>query len=102
MVYLTCAVISLGERGCDQNMDWNGCKSAPLHADVRFHLSGSSAIQPFTASEESSHRVSCRFSFTGYPSEILYWSEILAPEQQPGWTHAGVTRAGMTFCGGIT
>ena len=29
---------------CDQNMDWSGCKSAPLHADVRSHLSGSSAI----------------------------------------------------------
>ena len=28
--------------------------------------------------------------------------EILAPVQQPGWTHAGVTRAGMTFCSGIT
>ena len=21
--------------------------------------------------------------------------------QEPGWTHAGVTRAGMKFCGGI-
>ena len=29
---------------CDQNMDWSGCKSAPLHADVRSHLSRSSAI----------------------------------------------------------
>ena len=29
---------------CDQNMDWSGCKNAPLHADVRSHLSGSSAI----------------------------------------------------------
>ena len=29
---------------CDQNMDWSGWKSAPLHADVRSHLSGSSAI----------------------------------------------------------
>ena len=32
---------------CDQNMDWSGSKSAPLHADVRSHLSGSSTIQPF-------------------------------------------------------
>ena len=23
------------------------------------------------------------------------------PVQEPGWAHAGVTRAGMTFCGGI-
>ena len=42
---------------CDQNMDWSGCKSAPLHADVRSHLSGSSAIQPLASSEESWHRI---------------------------------------------
>ena len=42
-----------------------------------------------------------RFAFTWYRCEISYRSEILAPVQQPGWTHAGVTRAGMTFCGGI-
>ena len=29
--------------------------SAPLHADVRCHLSGSSAIQPLAASEDSCH-----------------------------------------------
>ena len=33
--------------------------------------------------------------------KILYWGEILAPVQQSGWTHAGVTPTGMTFCGGI-
>ena len=38
-------------------MDWSGCKSAPLHADVRSHLSGSSAIQPLAASEKSWHRL---------------------------------------------
>ena len=42
---------------CDQNMDWSGCKSAPLQADVRSHLSGSSAIQPLAASGESWHRL---------------------------------------------
>ena len=42
-----------------------------------------------------------RFAFTWYRCEISYRSEILAPVQQPGWTHAGVTRAGMTFCGSI-
>ena len=31
----------------------------------------------------------------------LVRSEILAPVQQPGWTYARVTRAGMTCCGGI-
>ena len=42
-----------------------------------------------------------RFAFTWYRCEISHWSEILAPVQQTGWPHAGVTRAGMTFCGGI-
>ena len=42
---------------CDQNMNWSGCKSAPLYADVRSRLSGSSAIQPLAASEESWHRI---------------------------------------------
>ena len=42
---------------CDQNMDWSGCKSAPLYADVRSRPSGSSTIQPLAASEESWHRI---------------------------------------------
>ena len=46
---------------CDQHMDWRGCKSAPLHADVRSHLSGSSEIQPLAASEESWHRLFFNF-----------------------------------------
>ena len=41
-----------------------------------------------------------RFAFTWYRYVSSYWSEILAPVQQPGWTQAGVTRAGMTFCAG--
>ena len=53
MVYLTCAVIGLGGRGVIKTWTESGCKSAPLHADVRSHLSGSSAIQPLAASEES-------------------------------------------------
>ena len=59
MVYVTCAVIGLGGRGVIKNTDWSwsGCKSAPLHADVRSHLSGSSAIQPLASSEESWHRI---------------------------------------------
>ena len=36
-----------------------------------------------------------------YRCEISYRSEILAPVRQPGRTHAGATRAGMTFSGGI-
>ena len=35
-------------------------------------------------------------AFTWYRCEISYQSEILAPVQQPGWTHAD-----MAFCGGI-
>ena len=46
-----------GRAKCDQNMDWSGCKSASLNADVRSCLSGSSAIQPLAASEESWHRL---------------------------------------------
>ena len=42
---------------CDQHMDWRGCEGAPLHADVRSHLSCSSAIQQLAASEESWHRL---------------------------------------------
>ena len=42
-----------------------------------------------------------RVVFTWYPFEISHESEILAPVQEPGWTHAGVTRAGVTFWGGI-
>ena len=38
-----------------------------------------------------------RFAFTWYRSEISYPSEIFAPVQEPGWTHAGVTCASMTF-----
>ena len=46
-------------------------------------------------------KTSGHFTFTWYHCKISYWSEILAPVQQPGWTPASVTRAGMTFCGGI-
>ena len=38
-------------------MDLSGCNSAPLHADVRSHFSGSYAIQPLAANEESWHRL---------------------------------------------
>ena len=41
------------------------------------------------------------FAFTWYRCEITYRSEILVPVREPGWTHTGVTRAGMTFCVGI-
>ena len=41
------------------------------------------------------------FATTWYHCKILYQSVILAPVQQPGWTHARVTHAGMTFCDGI-
>ena len=36
---------------CDQNINWIGYKCAPLHADVRSHLSGSSIIQLSVACE---------------------------------------------------
>ena len=34
---------------CDQNVNWIGYKCAPLHADVRSYLSGSSIIQLLVA-----------------------------------------------------
>ena len=48
------AVISLGGRD-DIKHGLKQQHSAPLHADVRSHHSGSSAIQPLAASEESCH-----------------------------------------------
>ena len=57
-VYLTCACHHWsGWARCDQNVDLSGSNSARLLADVPSHLSGSSAIQPLAASEESCHRV---------------------------------------------
>ena len=44
-----------------------------------------------------SHRNGGRFVFTLYRCEILYRGEILTLVQEPGWTHAGVTRASMKF-----
>ena len=52
MVYLTCAVIDLGGWG-EITHGVMRQHSAPLKSDVRSHLSGSSAIQPLAASEES-------------------------------------------------
>ena len=54
MVYLTCAVTGLGGRGVIKA--WTEVAARVrlnLHADVRSHLSGSSAIQPLAASEAS-------------------------------------------------
>ena len=48
------------------------------------------------------HSETCgHFAFMWYLCGISYQSEILTPVQQSGWTHARVTHAGMTFCGGI-
>ena len=48
------------------------------------------------------HTETCgHFAFTWCRCEISYRSAILAPVQQPGWTHTWVTRTGMTFSGGI-
>ena len=60
MVYLTCAVIGLGGRGVIKT--WTEVAARVrlymLTSDLtRSHLSGSSAIQPLAASEESWHRL---------------------------------------------
>ena len=58
MVYLTCAVFVLGGRGVIKTWTEVGARVRPkLHADVRSHLSGSSAIQPLAAIEESWYRI---------------------------------------------
>jgi len=55
IVYLTFAVIGLGGWG-ETKHGMKRLHSAPLiHADIRSHLSGSSVIQPFAASEERWH-----------------------------------------------
>ena len=41
------------------------------------------------------------FAFTWYRCKISYRSGILHLVPKPRWTHTDVTRAGMTFCGGI-
>ena len=51
MVYLICAVIGLGGRG-EIIHGLKRLPKAPLHADVRSYLSGSSVIQPLAAREE--------------------------------------------------
>ena len=76
MVYLTFAVIGLGGRGVIKT--WT--KVAPLHDDVRSHLSGSSAIQPLAASEESWHRyyfiflTSCKDLLIAKKIEMTFYS----------------------------
>ena len=44
------------QASCLPWMDWSGCRGAAVHADIRSHPSGSSAIQPLVASEESWYR----------------------------------------------
>ena len=61
MVYLTCAVIGLGRRG-EIIRGLKRQAAAPLHADVRSQLAGSSVIQPLAAREEIGTVVSL-FSF---------------------------------------
>ena len=48
-----------------------------------------------------SHRNGWSFRAYTIPLWDSYWSEILTPVQELGWTHAGVSHTGMTFCGGI-
>ena len=56
---------------------------------------------PFQSTGRLHTETGGRFAFTWYRNEISYRNEILAPVQEPWWTHAGMTRAGMKFCGCI-
>ena len=78
-----------------------------LHFDklhVRFKIANITHALPvpiYHQTDFTPNRVVVSRLHEWYGCEISYRSVILAPVQQPGWTHAGVTRAGMTFCGGI-
>ena len=74
-----------------------------LHVDkihVRFKIANIAHALPVPVHRQTGFQTETggRFAFTRCRCEILNRSEILAPVQQPGWYHAGVTRAGMTFC----
>ena len=62
--------------------------------DMRYSFQSSRADRFHT-------KIGGRFAFTWYRCNIWYLSEILAPVREPGWTHTGVTRASITFWGGI-
>ena len=63
---------------CDQNVNWIGYKCAPLHADVRSYLSGSSIIQLLVACEN------IRFSSPSSPLETFRAEE---EEDTKNWTN---------------
>ena len=65
---------------------------------LRIRYPSQSSGRPISHRNEWSFRVA---AFTWYRWEISYWCELLAPVQQAGWTQAGVTRAVVTFWGGI-
>ena len=56
---------------------------------------------PFPVHWQTDFTPKLAFAFTRFRSETSYRSEVLSPLQQLGWTHARLTCAGMTFCGGI-
>jgi len=74
---------------CDQNMDWTGCKSSPLHADVRSHLFGSSAI------EERWHNIFFFLTIATNGLEILSLCRQRKNEQQRKIfiSYSGVTKS---------
>ena len=78
---------------CDQNMDWSGCKSAPLHADVLSHLPGSSTIQPLAASDESWHRLYFYF-YIG--ADYLFLLLLLLLFLQ-AWTQSSIIESMVKF-----
>ena len=78
-----------------------GTRQGTLHVDkiqVRFKIVNITHALPVPVFHTETWD---RFPFAWYRCQISYRSEILAPEQQPGWTDAGVIRAGMTSCAGI-
>ena len=88
----------LGFSWIDKNYACATRSSLPVN---RFHTetSGRFAFTWYPPGDGKERTLGTRL--TRYRCEISYRSEILAPVREPGWPHAGATRAGMTFCGGI-
>ena len=80
---------------------WLGHFEGTLHVEIYNRKHHACATRSSLPADRFHPGMGGRFAFTWYRCKISYRSEILASVRQPGWTRAGATRAGMTFCGGI-
>ena len=80
---------------------WLGHFEGTLHVEIYNRKHHACATRSSLPADRFHPGMGGRLAFTWYRCKISYRSEILASVRQPGWTRAGATRAGMTFCGGI-